>query len=187
MDKSCSYAPNQSTSRFTITPTEPDIFTSIGDWLKTVLPAGCTILQGQQNQTVQPLGLYATMLLITRERLATNDWTYDRTAQTRTVSEPTELAIQVNIFGTGSGDAVHRVHSLWRDMYTTEYMFNVGDYLAPLYATNPRQLGFVTAEKQYADGWSVDLHMQVNFLVTTPQQFAETVTVPIVEADIIKT
>lgn len=187
MDKGCGYASNQSTSRFTITPTESDIFTSIGDWLKTVLPAGTYILQGQQNQTPQPIGLNCTMLMITRRRLATNDWSYDRTAQTRTISEPTELAVQANIFGTGSGDAVHRVHSLWRDMYTTEYMANVGDYLAPLYATDPRQLGFVTAENQYSDGWSVDLHMQVNFLVTTPQQFASTVTVPVVVADIIKT
>lgn len=183
MDKSCGYAANQSTSGFTVSPTEQDLFKSIGNWLKTVLPAGTYILQGQQNQTAQPIGINATMLLITRRRLATNSWTYTPTS--RIVTEPTQIAIQVSVFGTGSGDAIHRVHSMWRDLYTTDYMENDGDFVIPLYSTDPRQLGFVTAEDQYADGWSVDLHMQVNFQITTPQQFADTVKVPTQIVDIL--
>lgn len=183
MVQGSSYAPNQSVAGFSITPTERDVYRSIGDWLKSVIPAGCYILQGQQNQTPQPIGLNATMQLISRKRIATNNWTYDTKSGTRTVIEQTQVTVQVNVFGSQSGNAVHQVHALWRDFYTTDFMRNEGSFICPLYATDPRQMGFVTKEDQYEDGWSVDLHMQVNFEITTPQQFADTVTVPIVEAD----
>lgn len=181
VENSCN-APNQSNSNITVAPQETELFRAIGGWLKTVLPVGTVILQGQQNQTPQPLGLYCTMTIITRRRLATNSWYYTETS--RIVTEPTEIAVQISIFGTGSGDAVHRVHSMWRDFFTTDYMRVNQCCLSPMFSMDPRQLGFVTAEDQYADGWSVDLHMQVNFQITTPQQFADTVSVPLQAADL---
>ncbi|WP_415537985.1 LIC_12616 family protein [Gluconobacter oxydans] len=178
MVQSCGDAadnPNVATSTLLTAPTDSQIYTALGEWMKTVLPAGTDIMQGQLNQTAQPIGPYCIMFLIARRRLATNSCTY--TATERIVVEPTELTIQVSVFGNGAGNAVSVVQSLWRDLYAADFLTANGGILAPLYSSEPRQMQFVNGERQYEDAWSVDLKAQVNFTTTLPQQSATKLTV----------
>ena len=45
--------------------------------------------------------------------------------------------------------------------------------IAPLFASEPRQVPFLNEAQQVETRWSVDLVMQVNPLVTVPQDFAQ--------------
>lgn len=175
-------APDVATSLINSTPTDSQIYLALGDWLKTVLPPPFRIRQGQQNRTEPPPGPFCIMQMITTRLLATNGWTYTDSA--RVVSEMREVAIQVTAFGAGSGDALKQAAGLWRDLYATDWFRENLRSCAPVSAADPRQIGFVNAEKQYENTWSVDLKMQINYLRTIPnQQFAETVLITAAQAD----
>ena len=80
---------------------------------------------------------------------------------------PTKLTIQADIHGPSSADNVQRILTLFRSDYATDIMINV----VPLYTSDPRQMPFINAEQQIENRWSIDLVMQVNPTVVTPQQF----------------
>lgn len=161
---------NQSSSGIIVTPSESDIYRAVGDWLKATLPSGFSVLQGQANRTPSPTGPYAAMVIVTKRRLATNAWSYG--AGTRSVIEPTHIAVQVNLFGAGAGDAVQQIQLLWRDFYTTDFMRALGNVVSPLDTSDPRQSPFINAEANYEDEWSIDLRCQANVTTTIPQDFA---------------
>lgn len=181
MVQTCGDAPNIASSAVTFTPTDFDIHKALGQWLLTALPAPFSVRLGQQNRTASPVGPYCLMQQVTSQILATNGSTYSDAA--RVVTELREITVQVSAFGIGAGDALRQVAGLWRDFYATDWFRENADILSPLWAGEPRQMGFITAENQYEDQWSVDLKMQVNFTRTIPQQFADAITATLIEVD----
>lgn len=105
----------------------------------------------------------------------------------RTDLTQTELTVQLDVHGKLSGDNVKVIESLWRSEYGTAALAASGFALAPLYADDPRQVPFINAEQQIEYRWTLDLHLQVNPVVGTPQQFADEVIVKTIEAGVVFT
>lgn len=161
--------------------TESDVCTVLGNWLESIFPSTTIIRKGQQNQSAPPNCSFALMTIINRERLATNGWDYTET--TRNVTEQTKFSVQVSVFGKGAGDLIQAATALWRDMNAVDFFAASGMPIAPLYASDPRQLGFINAEKQYEDNWSADFQLQANITLNVPQQFADKLTIDTIEVD----
>ncbi|MFS8371315.1 phage neck terminator protein [Acetobacter indonesiensis] len=164
-----------------VTPSEQDIYTVVKAWITSVLPFPVIIRQGQQNDVAAPADPFMLMTIIGRERIATNGWTYTDTA--RVVVEQTRIAIQISAFGKGSGNLIQSVLMLWRDMNAVDYFKSSGFPIAPLHTSDIRQLGFINAEKNYEDCWSVDLILQANITTQVPQQYANKLTIDTLEVD----
>ena len=96
-------------------------------------------------------------------------------------TQPTEVTIQVNLYGPSAADYVQIVSTLLRDFYAAEAFAASGLPVAPLYAGEPRQTPFDDAESQYEISWSVDVVLQVNAVVTVAQQFADQLVARLVE------
>lgn len=161
--------------------TERDVCTVLGNWLESIFPSTTVIRQGQQNQSAPPNCCFVLMTIISRERIATNGWSY--TTSTRDVTEQTKFSVQVSIFGKGSGDLIQTAMTLWRDMNAVDFFRASGLPIAPLYTSDPRQLGFINDSKQYEDNWSADFNLQANITLNVPQQFADKLTIDTLEVD----
>lgn len=99
---------------------------------------------------------------------------------TRQMEEDTSLTVQVDVHGPASLNNVSLLEAQWRSARGCEACAGVGQgIIAPLYSSQPRQLAFENAEQQLENRWSIDLCMQVNPVVTVPQQFADHVEVTV--------
>lgn len=171
---------NAADAYYVISPTESEIYTAVGQWLQSILPAGMAVVQGQQNRNAAPRDPFAVMVIIGRQRIATNGWTYDGEG-TRTLTEQVQVTMQVNLFGPASSNQMQMVTALWRDMQAVDFFRASGVPIAPLTTSTTRQLGFETGERQYDDLWTVDLTMQVTLTTRLPQQFATSIPITLAE------
>jgi len=92
-------------------------------------------------------------------------------AGTATKEQSTRVTVQVDVHGPCSADNVQIIATLFRDYYACRFFDETGLGVAPLYADQAHQMPFMNAESQYERRWSMDLHMQANQMVITPQQF----------------
>ncbi|MBS0959782.1 phage neck terminator protein [Acetobacter thailandicus] len=164
-----------------VRPSEADIYTVTGQWLGSIFPFTVNVIQGQQNRAPLPPDPCLIMTIIDRTRLATNSSSY--TESTRTVTEPTQITMQVQTFGRGSGNLIQSVKQLWRDENAVDFFKQSGFPLAPLYTSGIRQLGFINGERQYEDQWSIDLLLEANITITLPQQTANKLTIGTISVD----
>jgi hypothetical protein len=94
------------------------------------------------------------------------------------VKQATEFVMQCDVHGAASGDNAQTLATLFRDQYAVDQFAGTG--ISPLYADDPRQTPFVTAANQYEDRWTVDLHMQIDPIVSVPQQYADQANVTVI-------
>lgn len=106
-------------------------------------------------------------------------------------TSPTEWTVQIDIHGPLSGDNAKIVETLFRSWYAVEA---IGEYpgidfaAVPLYAGDAHQMPFMNAEQQFEWRWTMDLVLQINPVVATPQQFADKLLIrPITEAGVVYT
>jgi hypothetical protein len=99
---------------------------------------------------------------------------------------PHEWTIQIDVHGPLSGDNVSRITGLFRSEYATTAFAQTGFDVQPLYADDPSQRPFINAEQQYEYRWGVDLCLQVNPVVKTPQQFADELEATAVAANLVQ-
>ncbi|WP_233868721.1 phage neck terminator protein [Paraburkholderia adhaesiva] len=150
-------------------------------FLLAVLPEGTEVIAGQDNRVPPPVGVdFVVMTPVLRERLSTNVTTYsdgypDAPCE-KAVRQATKLTVQLDLHGPAGADATQLVTTLWRDTTACEALAEDGQTqgldLAPLYASEARQIPFVNGEQQVETRWSVDLVLQVNPAVAVPQDFA---------------
>ena len=171
---------NAADAYYVVTPTESEICRAVRHWLLEILPDGMQVVQGQQNRNAAPRDPFAVMVMIDRERLATNGWTYDGET-TRILTEQVQVTMQVNLFGPASSNQMQLVTALWRDMQAVDFFRASGVPITPLATSSTRQLGFETGERQYDDLWTVDLTMQVTLTTRLPQDFATSIPVVLTE------
>ncbi|GAA3686363.1 MULTISPECIES: phage neck terminator protein [Acetobacter] len=163
-------------------PDDGQIYGAVRNWLLSTLPSCVQVVQGQQNRVAPPLAPFITMTLVERTRLATNSWSY--TPTTREVREPVKLGVQLGVFGCGAGSYVQTIAALWRDPQAGAFFMGLPFPLAPLDVEAPIQSGFRDAEHQYEENWTVTLHMQVTFSLSIAQDFATTLSVIALSADV---
>ncbi|KVS50696.1 hypothetical protein WK39_27945 [Burkholderia cepacia] len=146
-------------------------------FLLSLVPDGVEIVRGLDNRVPEPPGAdFIVVTPILRERLSTNVATYrdgfPASPSVKGVRQATRLTVQIDVHGPASGDTVQVIATLWRDPFASDALTAAGIDIAPLYSSEPRQMPFLNEARQVEPRWSVDLVMQVNPLVTVPQDFA---------------
>lgn len=123
----------------------------------------------------------------------------------RNALQPTKMTVQVDVHGPASADNVQTISTLFRDDYACRLFRNGPDLFAesastidtevptaiqtegidaqPLYCSEPRQAPFTNAENQTEFRWTIDLTLQANIVITTPQDFAGAVSVGIINVE----
>jgi hypothetical protein len=100
------------------------------------------------------------------------------------VTQATQVVYQLDVHGPSSADNAQVISTLLRDGYASEF-FESQDpaIVAPLHADDPRQAAFVNDQQQYEDRWTVEALLQVNPVVSVPQQYADGAEVDIISVD----
>lgn len=171
----------------TLSITESDVFTALRAFLIAILPAGIEVVQGQENGVSEPLaGDFVIMTATLRRRLDTNleDWDHTDTAPTTTTAmAATEVTMQCDVHGPASADNAQIITTLFRSAYSVQQFATSGLDITPLHVSDPRQVPFVNGEQQFENRWAIDMAMQANPIVTVPQDFANTLTIGLIEVD----
>jgi hypothetical protein len=153
----------------------------------TTVPA----VKGQINRVPSPgTDDYVVMTPNGRGDIATpattyHDGTFDQVAGPglRADQASDEVHVQLDFHGPGSYDLSTMVHTLVRTSFATDAFAASGFDVTPLFATEPHQQPFVNENQQVETCWVFDLHLQCNPVVTNGQDFFDTVTVGLIEAD----
>ena len=100
--------------------------------------------------------------------------------------QPVDVVYQCDVHGLDSNRHAWAIHTTWRDeagcQLLAEASWPFG--MTPLYAEDPRMVPFANAESQWEDRWVVDLHTQVNLVVSLGQEFAERLEVDLFAVDL---
>lgn len=164
--------------------TETQVLAALRAFLTDVLPVGVAVIRGQVNRVPEVTTTdFVVMTLTLRRRLSTNVVIEDAIALTEVIRGPTELTIQCDIHGPDATDNTQLVATMWRSDYACRFFAASGLAIAPLYAADGAQMPFINGEAQYEDRWVLPLVMQVNPVVSTTQQFADTLALQLVEVD----
>ncbi len=97
--------------------------------------------------------------------------------------QATEVTFQIDVHGPNSADNAETISTLFRDDYTVRAFESYGYDVTPLHADDPKQVPFLNAEEQFETRWIVEACLQVNQVVSPPQQFATQLKIPLVVAD----
>lgn len=86
---------------------------------------------------------------------------------------------------TDSGDMATTVSTLLRDEFgVAQFAGQSPQYgVVPLYTSDPRQTPFFNDQQQVENRWVVEAILQANVVVSVPQQFADSVSLGLVEVD----
>ena len=236
----------------TVTPTQANIFTTLGDFLTAVLPAGISITQAQANRVAEPSGSdFVLMTPLRMPRLGTNISDYvdaaftgsisgttltvtevnpdfsgqigvnspifgvgvttgtyvtalgtgtggvgtytvnvsqtveseTLAAGTQSITQPTEIVMQIDVHGPNGGDNSQIITTAFRDAYGVA-LFNASGFgVSPLYTSEPRQIPFLNDQQQYEFRYVIEAHMQSDRALIVPQQFADALSVNLVNVD----
>lgn len=99
------------------------------------------------------------------------------------VEQSTEIVMQIDVHGPNSADNAQVISTLFRDDFGVQQLATAAIAIAPLYADDPKQMPFVNAANQYEDRWVVEAHLQVNPVVTIPQQFADALSLDVIDLE----
>lgn len=173
----------------TISLTETQVLTALRSVLSGMVDPSVAIIRGQGNLTPEPTGDFIVMTHTFRMRLATNQdllpgpGVVNPTIQQTLIAE--RLDIQLDIHGPNSTDNAQIIETLFRDDYACQAFAALSPPVAiqPLYGDDARQVPFINAANQYEDRWVMNVAMQGNFVISTTQQYADTLTVGIKEVD----
>jgi hypothetical protein len=173
----------------TISLTEAQTLTALRSVLLALMPAGIEIFRAQVNRVPMPIGPdFIEMTPVMRERLATNYDTYTDTASpsvhVQQAMQSTQVTVQLDIFGPASADNAQIISTMFRDTQTSDVFAETGLAVQALYAGEPHETPFINGEQQFEYRWVVDVVLQANPIVTTPQQFADELIVGIINVDV---
>lgn len=95
------------------------------------------------------------------------------------ILQSTEAVWQIDAHGPNSADNAQVISTVMRSSFAVDQMAGTG--VTPLFAEDPRQAPFVTAADQYEDRWMVDAHFEIDPIITTPQQFSDSVALTVTD------
>lgn len=170
-----------------VAPALDDVFTALGDFLETVLPVGVPVIQMPTNRTAMPpadpgfVGMTARM----QGRIMTNldKWNPQDVAPTTIdIEQAVQLTMQLDCYGAQSGDWATILSTVLRDEFSIDAL--KATPIVPLYTDEPRFAPLVDGEEQYERRWIVEAYIQYNPVTSTPQQFADTLDVGLINVDV---
>lgn len=170
---------------YVVTPTDDDIYTALGNAIVAWLGLATTqVVQEYGNEIPMPVGPFIGMRLGTRKRLRTNKVTWDTTNPAPTAlthEQGMQVACQLDCYAPNSGDWAAILTTLLRDDVGVQAL---APTCAPLYCDEGRRAPLIDGEEQYEDRWIVMLQLQYNPVVSTPQDFADTLAIDLINVDV---
>jgi hypothetical protein len=104
-------------------------------------------------------------------------------AGTTDATAPTQAAIQFDVHGPASADNAQIIVTLFRSPFAWDFFQASGCDIAPLHADDAKQMPFINGEQQYEDRWVITANLQVNPVVSTPQQYTSQLKIGLVNVD----
>lgn len=162
---------------------DDDVFTALVSFVNTILSqlGAQNVQQGQQNRTPMPLGPdWCLLVPADRSPLATTVHNYTQTSPhdgtgTRQTARSTQVGVFVNFYGPNATDNGQVFNQLFRDMYGYDFLIPSG--VAPLWCDDGRQMPLIDSEEQYQTRWMIHALVEIVPVVSTAQQFADSVKV----------
>ena len=150
------------------------------------MPAGVEIVIAQNNRVPEPAtDNFVLLTALGRRRLATNiiDWDQSPLGNPTVQDniESASISMQLDFHGANSTDLAQTFATLFRSEYAFDFLSASGLY--PDYCTDGAQMPFVNGEKQWETRWVINAYFDANITVKTGQEFANTVSVGLIEVD----
>lgn len=165
-------------SSYVIDATDAQLMTALGNLLQLV--TGMEVTQGQLNRVPEPKpDGFITMTSAARVQLSTTIHENMPADNRIRVSRSTRCDMQINVYGKLATDMAQIITTLFRDDFGYQFFAPYG--MEPLYCDDGRQMPLVNGEFQYQQRWLILASIQVNPGVSTPAQFADSVTPVLVE------
>jgi hypothetical protein len=167
---------------YTVAPTLTQVYTALKALIVSATGlAPAAVVHGLVNRAAMPLPGFIQMQELNWHRLRTNLHTWspsDPAPTTLAIEQGRELVVQIDCYGPMCAD--------WAAILTTILRDNIGcealaPYAQPLYADDARQIPLVNGEEQYERRESLDAHLQVNSLITVPQQYANELDMTVID------
>lgn len=104
------------------------------------------------------------------------------------IAQAVKWAIQLDFHSRDprvAGDAAVTFSTLFRDAYAVESFAaqSPATGVVPLYCEDPKLVPFTQDQQQYEERWVVEALLQANVIVSVPQQFADAVSVQLIDVD----
>lgn len=168
--------------------TEDQALTSLWAFLTYLMP-DVVVVRGQTNMVPLPQGKCIVMTPLTLAALHVPVREYDRAQGQSLHQQGKEWRVQLDCYGENAADMASGLQTIFRSSAATEYFeqYAVDNSLPmslqALYAGEPRNMAFINEAANYEGRWMVEVHLQINQTVSLPQQFAEQLSVGLVEVD----
>jgi hypothetical protein len=166
----------------TIDTTLSQLYTDVGNFIVATLGlAAGQLVQGYPNRVAMPpTGAgFVVMTVLRRTRLNTNidSWDISNPSPTGTTQETHyQVALQIDCYGPTAEQWSAILCTLFRDEVACDAL----TVCQPLYADDPLRAPIVDAEEQYEDRWIVTAQLQYNPIVSTTQDFANTLALDLI-------
>jgi hypothetical protein len=101
------------------------------------------------------------------------------------VSQQTEFVVQIDAYGPIGGDVAQTITTMLRSLWgVDQFAAQEPNYgVVPLFASDPQQMPFSDDQQQVENRWMLEAYLQINPVVTVPQQFADALVVGLVDVD----
>lgn len=97
--------------------------------------------------------------------------------------QQTKFIVQLDVHGPASADNGQIISTIFRDPAAYDFLQTLGHDVSPLYADDPRQMPYLNEQQQIEWRWVIEAALQINPLVLIPQQYADTVTIILINVD----
>lgn len=169
-----------------VTPTLDDVYAKLGTFIESVVPVGVPVIQLPVDRASMPPAEpgFVGMRAMLQSRIMTNldRWNPADVAPIEiAIEQAVRLTVQLDCYGALSGDWAVMLSTVLRDEYGC---IALAPILAPLYTDDPKFAPLIDGEEQYERRWIVPAVLQYNPVVTTPQEFADTAEVALINVDV---
>lgn len=166
-----------------VTPTLDQIAVKIRNFLLSIVPVNTPVLRAPINRVPLPKEPCVIFTYLFQTRLRTNLHTDSDpfpSAGSTTTEQGTQVQVQMDFYGPASNEWALAAEMLWRDEYACNML---SPECQPLYTDDARMVPWITGEEQFFERYTVTAMLQWNPATVTPQEFATTLSVTLIEAD----
>lgn len=176
----------------TVTPVQDDLYRLVKALVVTVTGLDPSlVIKGLPNRTAMPPASpgFVTMQATTTKRLRTNQEVWDLTdpdPSSIDTEQGTQLRMQLDCYGAASGDWAVMLCTVLRSDYGCVQLAGTdptNPVVVPLYASDESLSPLDDSEAQYEERWTLEAILQYNPVTTVPAQFADTLTVTLINVD----
>lgn len=169
-----------------VTPVQRSVYVAIKAFVASVTGLDPSlVIQGLPNRTALPPASpgFVTMQLQRGKQLRTPQETWDTIDPNPTVvavEQGTELRLQLDLYGSSSGDWGVMLQTLLRN---EAGCVALAPTCQPLYASDVHLSPLEDDEAQYEQRWTIDAVLQYNPVTSVPMQFADTLSITVINVD----